>query len=67
MPAWPGDPCGAVRFLPFYTVSLSVPLFLGGRAQASCFQNSRLFFWQMNSRSKEFLLKGKRVLPGEEG
>lgn len=58
---WPGDPCGAVCFLPFYTVSLSVPLFFffSGRAQASCFQNSRLFFWQMNSRSNAYFAEGE--------
>lgn len=61
-----GDPCGAVCFLPFYTVSLSVPLFLG-RAQASCFQNSRLVFWHLNSRSNAFCWRRRQSFQVRRG
>lgn len=56
---WPGDPCGAVCFLPFYTVSLSVPLFLEGQSSGILFSKQQAVFWQMNSCSNAFFAEGE--------
>lgn len=58
---WAGDPAGAICFLPCYTVSLSVPLFIM-HSQSILFWKHLTVLSPRNSCSDAFRLKCKTIL-----
>lgn len=59
-----GIPVGLLAFF-LFRLFLFPFLFLG-RAQASCFQNIRLFFGRLTHALMHFLPKSETALPGKE-